>query len=409
MIQLRASKMPLVTQCPQSLVEPTLRVEGDDQAARLGTAVHAAVLGRIQTGETLRPSSMATIYGVRDVPELDRLMDLAWNAWLRVQDWFPEPETEVEYHVVNMTDDVKLTGHIDVLSVLSPTEETPGELRIADFKSGWADMDHTPQMLAYARLALAHNPTCTSVYTAVLRLRDGSIEGARYDLGEVLDWWDRTRQEIRENADAYRLGDHCRWCPRVLECPAQALALQNAAYMASSPYAPTSLVDAYDACKRVQKAAEFFLPQIKAQVAALGGRVDCGDGRELVLIDQVQQEIDFGAGCDVLSTYLAPEALDPCLSIRKGALEAAVKLTAPPRGKGRLWKECLGDLERAGALRAHFVTRLECRRKEKHGTEVEQTETQGKAEKAPGQDTGNDRSGLDSPGAARGLPDAGPG
>lgn len=111
---IRCSALPLLFQCAHSQDEADLLIESAGVAADLGTAAHDALRSVVANN----PPDLRLI-SLRHGVEEKELAPLVWfgrNAWQELRASFPGPETEVK--VSYDGDSLRLTGHIDLISIV---------------------------------------------------------------------------------------------------------------------------------------------------------------------------------------------------------------------------------------------------------------------------------------------------
>lgn len=365
---IRCSRLPLAVICPASQVEPKITILGDDTAARLGNAAHEAMQA-IVMGDPV-PEDLGDKYGV-DGAELDILIACGRKCWEALAGWFPSPETEVSpgFGFSNDGLPLYLTGHVDVLQLENNPQGSPVSAIVADWKSGWQDVDASAQLKGYAWLVCQNYPTVERVGTVMVRLREQEADWAWHTRQQLDYWWERVSLFL-QNVDAYNPGRHCRFCPRRLECEAKdrydATSLRliegtpashhAALYMAAKPGA------FYDRLRAVEDICENARELLRAAIGnSEGGSLPTEDGRQLFLKPVEMRSIDYADGEEVLSQYLGPEAMRRVLTVRKTLVEDELGIIAPHYGKGKLIREVMARLEEAGAMRSKTIHRLEVR------------------------------------------------
>lgn len=366
-MKLRCSSLPLISRCGAALIQPAVSVRGDDAEARLGTAVHAA-LRAVAEGRDWSAADLASAAGV-DFADLAALAVTGTQAWNHLRHWFPRAEAEVSlyHHEVGLD----VTGHADVLSLLYGGEI---EARVLDWKSGRVDADATRQLQGYAFLA-CESYHATRARACLVRLRDGTHDWFSWTREELRAWFDGLLERLRDR-ETYRPGAHCQYCPRLLECPAAGQLLRRAAYdlielelppdldNSALVNEPARIADMLDFCRLLESRCQLARDLARACVAAAGGRLDCGDGRELVLVPQQRRQITVtpdsmdlvAAECATHQAYLRTLRFD------KSAVEEAVRANAPRGQKGAAVKALMTRLDEAGAITTTTTERLECRR-----------------------------------------------
>ena len=119
---------------------------------------------------------------------------------------------------------------------------------------------------------------------------------------------------------------------------------------------------ALDMARLVERVCADIRDQARVHVALAGGRLDCGDGRELTLLPQQRRHIDYRPAAAVLLEALGPERLAGLVKVGKSDVEDAVMALAPRGQKGAAARELMSRLDAAGAIITTTTDRLECRR-----------------------------------------------
>jgi Protein of unknown function (DUF2800) len=366
-LKIRSSSLPMALRCPASTMPPEIRVEGDRAAADLGTAAHDIALRRIQ-GEYVEVADVAASLRV-DPDDLATIVGLAHKCWLAIRDYFPSPQCEVSMCLISPSG-LELTGHADLISVVD------GEARVADYKTGRVDSDYTQQLCSYGYLALQMHPECDTAFVMVVWVREQRTESARYTRQQLDDWFAQTETTLSD-VDLFSPGPHCGYCRRKLECPAFDLMLRKSIELLADGKIPereegrgVAVGDLYHAAKLLEKESATARELIRAEVASAGGTLQIGYGKQLQLIDQVQEKISYSASRRIMEDRIHPTAMDEICTIGKGAATAAISDSAP-RGKKKIAiEEFMESLRRAGAVTEKTVTRLEERRSEHATAEI---------------------------------------
>ncbi len=385
LLTVRCSSLPIVCRCPAATVVPDLTIEGDDAPARLGSAVHEVM--PIWIVNNFADETQAIIAAGKwgcDPNEVVRLSWQGWAAWQKLKQHFPAPECERSLELTTTLScesclapevcwcgkparQVRLTGHPDITSVT----EDGSAVYILDHKTGWRDGDHLAQMRGYGLLGLTAAPTAVKVFVGILRVREGTVEWLSFDRVSLFLWWSRVVESFAET-DSYRAGPHCAYCPRAHECPARGQLLSNAVTTIGSTaltlhndgpkMMARKLADVLDRVKLIEGACDLAKEQIKAEVARRGGRVDAGDGRELVLVPNRRRELDAAKAWQVLTEF--PQEKDDAeafpvyalsdlltiIGIGVGDLEKLIMADAPRGQKTKVLKKVMTRLAEAGAV-----------------------------------------------------------
>lgn len=377
-MKIRASRLPLAMTCPASNHPEAYKLNADSHAARLGTAVHEWLATRIASPAELSAlgdeafeqlvvkyslDSEESAAGV-SVNELRRLCLAAHRLWREVEHWFPSPAVEVSLE--KDLDGIELTGHVDCLSYVESTRT----IHVNDHKTGFLDSDHGDQIRAYGLMALDRYPDADRVHTCLLRVRDFERDHETYTRAELLAWAERVRARLLVDADVYNPGRHCAFCPRRLTCAAfrdwmaWALSILIGSPVILEDWGTSQEVAQVHAAKSsVDKLIKEATESLRSFVMAKGGRVDCGDGYELVIRSQVSQEITFAESYPLLSKLVPTENLNDVFKVRKGALHSIVKAGAGRGEKGSAVVDLMAQLEQLGALNDITRERMERRKK----------------------------------------------
>jgi hypothetical protein len=355
MITIRASKIHLARACPPSQQPSEIRVAGDDYPAAMGTALHHLTLTGIGHGQHLEVSDVAEMFGV-DPEELDRLAAQTWRAWEQVKQHFPEPKIEEFVEFYDEPSALRLTGHIDLVSILE-------RLAFIDFKSGWSDLDHDDQMKAYAWLLLRAYKDEEYVYGMVISPRLGRGFGKMYHRKDLELWWKGLVARLRENEDIYSPGPHCMTCPRAATCDALTARLRQirrALSLDGTGGEHRTLREVYQDVKMMEKACAVALTVIKAEVAAKGDP-------ELALVEEERETIRVNDQAALGAIMLALDGwhgMEGVLKANKTELKRAVMAHAPYGQKGKKFEAVVEQLRDLGSVEKQIITKLEIKRGE---------------------------------------------
>lgn len=363
LLTVRCSSLTLAAQCTPSLDAPAVRVESDDEAARVGTAVHAVLAGWIR-GDTLSVREAASRQRV-DADEVGSLAGLAWKHWSgSLSRHFPAPFVEQELYA-NFPG-IRLEGHADVLSL-----PEPATLHVLDWKTSRLDEDYTDQLRGYCLLGLLQHPDAETARACLVRVRQQAADWFEWTRAELWAWWEELAPRL-VNGETYRPGRHCGYCPRFLECPAGGQLLSRAAYdLITLDAVPDDLpiplgqwlVEGLGLVRMLEVRCAWFRELVKAQVRQAGGRLACSDGGEIALEPHERSAIDYPTGYRVLCEAVGGhDPLQKLLRLNNGEVEDAVRALAAPKQKGAAVKQLYDRLEQAGAILRHTSERLEVRR-----------------------------------------------
>lgn len=245
----------------------------------------------------------------------------------------------------------------------------PKVIRLLDFKTGCKNTDYTAQLKGYAFLALQKYPHADSAYACIIWIRSQEVEGWEWSRADLQQWYIDLAERLKD--DRYSPGSHCGYCGRSLTCPAHAAQLRRAVNalvvsddagedLVSPNLTGTEYAALIERCKLVESLCDDVRVAVKARVAAAGGRMPTGDGRELVITQQQRQSITFEAGWDVLAAEgLCTLEVREAVTIPKAVVERAAMARAPRGQKTEAAKAIMAKLAEAGAVETKVIERLE--------------------------------------------------
>lgn len=343
----RCSGLPALWACPSSWSEvPGDYVAESVPAGILGTVVHAGCAALVRTGdidEGLLAMAEHPQFGEVDPDEAASLLEPAFAAWQEIGPALPEPTTETAYQMNN-----SLSGHIDVDSL-------PG-FALADWKSGWRDLDHTHQMAGYAALRFNAQPKAEKITTYVIWLRFQAIDKRVWTRDEIEAWWAEYNTRVAEIGNVYRPGEVCSYCPNRPTCEdyaqwqgGNALVLtgsRSALVRANIPAMYPRLVMLEKACKEVRA---WIREQVKLKQVPLDG------GYALRAIPGKREEIDAEKAWPWLESTLSREELSRVVTIRKTELKGILSARAEKGEKAAAWNGSLAGLRAINALKTREI------------------------------------------------------
>lgn len=349
-MNLRCSQLPTFLACNQSAVHAPgeVRVEPEgDGTAELGTAVHAVMAEVVEKGldEIPEIAPFATKYDV-DVDELERLAVYGMRAWRELRQYFASPAVEVQLG------DEELSGHADVLE--------RGEERIVglDWKSGYVERHHEPQVKGYAALSMDGAGVPVTFFIVYLRL--GFFETYTWTAGELAVF----RSDIAEAAfspdPVFHPGEQCTFCPRRFTCPGRmAMVRRTALEVTDEEYqvlSPDRLLDLHRRVKAVAKSIDDWDRWIREYIR-INGSIQI-DGRVLGFVEENRDTIDPITAWPVLSATFTDEEIAGFITIGKSKMLDAAGEKAPPRGKGKYQAALMQQLEDIGAVTKKTIQKL---------------------------------------------------
>ncbi len=375
MLTLRCSGLPLAFLCPGSVRrDEGLRIDESGEDARLGTAAHEGLATLVATGR-IDWEGVPELAQRHEVDEqaLRGLLAQGLKLWTSVRESFPNASTEQPLEYTAPDGSFRLTGHVDVLGASLDT------LHVGDFKTGRLDNDHAEQIKGYAALALhraAKFATPVKQATAgVLWVRDEEYEHHTMPADQMPAWFERLRTEVVEWDGTYRVGDHCKHCPRNHECPAGlALVRRDVAAIADNDtvsrvedadalaaMSPDEIVSLLAKADLVVKYAERVRSAIRAHVVR-NGEVT-GSNKKLVLQHEERRGLETVPAFQILEQrgFEDPEWSE----VIDISLAKAERIAAKKAGKGNgaaAVRELRVQLDEAGAIKVSTITKLVVRR-----------------------------------------------
>ncbi len=366
MISIRCSALPRIAQCPASANPPAVKIDPPSEAGVMGTATHEFCAGMV-ANKPLDVAALAVKHDV-DPDELAKLCGLSRGAWRTLAEHFPHPTPEHSMTFIDADAGVTLTGTADVASVNGV------EVAILDWKSGWADREHSDQVRGYAWLVMQERPEIDTARTHVLNLRRGVVDHHVYTRAELAAWWEALILDLKLTPDTYRPSpDACGFCPRSHECPARTVMLRHALQVIEKVgggvdepmvFGGVEMSQALEFAKAAESFAELVRSIVRTQVIASGGTMPIDDDYEFFMDLGQKREINFAAGEDVLVAY-AGEKWREAVTIGNGKIEKIVGEYAPKGQKGKMVKAMWAALDSADAIEVKPTSTLRVRKREK--------------------------------------------
>lgn len=369
LVQLRASSLPMAFTCPGSVRPPKVKINPDNEAARLGTAVHE-VLQPLAEGRPIVWDGIAEIaarWGV-NVVELKALTAVAARLWGDVHQYFPNAMSEVACEIDFGW--IKLTGHVDLVSIAVDVA------RAGDWKSGRKDSNYAQQFRGYGALILKYAEHLREVTVTGLWLRTREIENYTMDRAELERWIQEFRDKVVNWDGVYHPSDdHCPYCPRFLanDCPAgtamarQAIAVMSDLQLTSDlendieRFSADELIDLKKKVAFVRNSADRVDDAIRARTITLGGIV--GTKEQIIVENSAKREIDPQLAWPVLEAAGFTDADKAAvIKISASAIDEVVASRTARGGKKAAIQLINEQLELAGALTRVPQERVSIRR-----------------------------------------------
>ncbi len=355
LLAIRSSSLPRAALCPASVQKPGIKIDGPSEAAHIGTAVHKVMERWITKGKNAEDIEQAATDYKADPDEVAILSYLAWRSWEQMAPHFPGATCEQEAKMV--MDGILLTGHPDADSLVGD------QVRIADFKTGRADMDYSDQLRGYCWLGLQKHPQATSAYGVIVWVRDGTVEGYKWSRRDLQHWWETLAHRLKTEQETYNPGAACGYCQRAHECEARKKYLQRISeemmvaqeggfdlHLMTPQEQGTILAAGIIRCRQLEAATESFRAMAKAHVQACGGHLPGLAGQELVIEQSKTRKLDYRLSLPVLRDYVSQQEIDQAVTLGVTKATAAIRANAPDGQKGHRVDEVFGRLENAGAI-----------------------------------------------------------
>lgn len=341
--------------CSNGLLNPDklLRVESENEAAVLGTLVHALCESTIKTGhydlEGLRQR-----VGDEDHARAAMLFNNFLTMWKQAARYMTDPITE--YGFKAELRNVIITGHIDVHHV------DASRAFVIDFKTGRQHEDHYHQMAAYAFGVWdkVGRPGNYVVYVTSVYLEDNSVTPYTFTASTLTAWAEEVAAQVE--TPRYTAGRKCAFCTLQGACPAYreftAGSLAVIAGYSPTPrmwedLAPEERGDVMDRIYVIEKAIARIKDSHRA-VVKKRGRLAAGKNMEYILREETMTDIDPVRAWSVLQVRLdlppVPAKSLRLVSLNLNAVLGAYAMRAAKGQKGKARKELFEELDAAGAI-----------------------------------------------------------
>ena len=350
---IRCSSLPLAFTCPGSL-RGDMAIDSTSEPADDGTAVHAGLAAVVRgMAPEAAHELMLTEHSACNRAEVTPLFWAGVKMWGEISKWIPSPQAEGE-----MKTEV-LSGHVDAQSV------GPIEAVILDWKSGRKDRDYRHQGFGYAWLRLHFHADLAQITVHFAWLRTQEIESYTVTRARADAWYQQLQDEVVNWDGKYHEGSHCAFCPRRTSCPAvTAMVRADVAMFADGRTFELSTCTGPELCgffrkvKMLQRLLESAERNARSEIGHRGDVLD-GEGGVIHYVPaEGPREVDTLKAWPSLVKRLTDEELAPCLKVRLGEMESAIKAKAG-KGKGAAAIRGLNEeLKAAGAVSRETTQRL---------------------------------------------------
>lgn len=366
-LKISGSKVAQTIGCAPSLTPPTVRIEGDDEAALIGTAAHAILASRISGKDWWNEGGNEKV-----LEQSGMLAGMAWRLWEdSLSAFFPGPACEHRTPPLDAHGVTLLTGGIDLWSVVD------NEIRVLDWKTGRVYPERGDiQVKAYCRLLAEEFPQIERFAGCVVHVPGGTAEWFRWTRDELLTWWESTCNWLAHDAakEIYHPSpDNCRYCPRRLECPARHQLLEDSKHFLTTRKPGELLASMVDTggqllgdaaatmlgnAKFVRDAAQAAIDYMQSEVKCRGGMISMSDGRQLVIKPETHRHIEAcPRTVGILHNYISIEEIENATKLSKTKIEKSIS-DSVAKDKGKLKKQVLDELDAAGCITETVVEKM---------------------------------------------------
>lgn len=334
--------------CPASTFLPHVEEPASEPASH-GIAVHrylclVAEVGREAALGLIEEEYRQTCAAI-DIATLPHAQPEAWAVEVALAwDWAFGTARELYRgsgaRLYGALEPTEVAGTADLIGL------APGRVVVLDLKTGWADLGDpaaSAQLQFYAvAAALAYGVEEATV--GFVRLRDGAAvyEVADLDVFALADATERLRRVVAAASEAeadYKAtgqvvpaaGEHCRYCPAFLRCPAKATLARELALQAGTadPAQLSPVLDAESLPKVLERlwAAQEVLKRVGATLEEFASThpVYLPDGRVYGSIESTKESFDPTIGASALAAKFGPDVAADAVEVEKTLTKAALK------------------------------------------------------------------------------------
>jgi hypothetical protein len=201
----RASSMGRLLKCPASKIAPGVDIDDSGDIAEAGTRMHV-IFEKIVHGKK---------YNKPDDESEQAIIESFLEFWKSVKDDITIIGTEIkkEFEITHGEFIVTISGHIDFLGLWND------KLIILDWKTGFIDRDHSPQLKSYGFLALTDHIDYNELLLGAVNPRTDKFDIEETTSEGIGAWIAEAVKRLQE--DQYSPGGHCGFCPLKFECEAK--------------------------------------------------------------------------------------------------------------------------------------------------------------------------------------------
>ena len=346
---IHCSALPRIMQCPASAVPPQVKIDQDNPAGRIGTAVHEVLAGAICSLAKPSAGMIAEIAANHDADaeQVAPLSYIGWSMWQDIADDLKVLGVEQRGEWGG-----RLTGRLDL--VCEAVNEDVPALAIVDWKSGNPERDYLDQTWGYAKVGRETYPQYQAVKVIILWLRSQEREVKDATEAKLADFEDRLAR-VEAHPDEYKPSpEACEFCPRAHECKARTALVRKSVndfavteVDAIKALSVQSLAGLYPKAQLVGRVLDAYKSALKVGLIKASKPISLGDGRELGLDERKRETLDTAA---VVAEGAAMNLnVTPALSVSKSKLSKLIGASVE-KGKGQAIEAFLDKLRASGAV-----------------------------------------------------------
>jgi len=357
--KIRSSSLPQFMVCSNSILNPDglLRVETENEAATLGTLVHAVCQKLVDTG-SIEIESLRGRVTEEDFERASMQFRNFTQVWHEAMNYMVNPRTEWGFEVE--LSHAIITGHIDVYHI------DPLRAFVIDYKTGRQHEDHYHQLAAYAFGVWdkAGRPSNFLVYASAVYLEDRAVHSHEFTADALKEWEKEVAVQVL--AQRYTAGRKCAGCSLQDSCPAWLNYARNMKSvllgLAEAPpewdaLLPVERGHIIDAMYVLDKALDRVRLSLRNTVKSKGSMA-VGDGKEMAMIETKERQLNTGKAWTILSKRVG---LGTLKSLSRVPLESVLAAYAAKAAKGQKTaarKELLEELDAAQAIVRNVSTKM---------------------------------------------------
>jgi hypothetical protein len=365
LLTVRASALRMGLICGGSLMNNgSIKAEHWNQEAANGTAAHAVLRG-LGYGENLEadPSHIDTVAGDHGAdPKATRILVYqGLKLWREISDLFHRAIAEKgDSHV--FAGGFELTGTADLVAYRDALRGKRVVI-IGDWKTGRVDVPAYHQLMGYAALAMATDPSVERAVLLGLWVRDQEIERYEVSRSRVADWIKMVESRLIDGDGTLVTGPHCLYCKQRPNCGAAREALRANVEALGDITAehipeldPSDVFRIYKMAAAIEKIAASVKDQIRQHL--LNGSASADGGLERIEVrEQKKRSVNVErAAVELFAHGVSREDLLGAVSLGVGAVEELLISRGLSRKEA---KATLEEFEARGAISVTTELRLQ--------------------------------------------------